>query len=85
MALVSTRVNSATAYEVRQKNPILSKGEPFYELDTGGLKIGNGTQRYRDLRYAGVISADHLIVSPLGKVFRIKVSEAGALSTELVT
>lgn len=85
MATMTNRINSATAYEIRKRNVVLAKGEPFYELDTGGLKIGNGTQRYNELAYAGVVSAEHLIVSPLGKVFRLKVSEAGALSTELVT
>jgi hypothetical protein len=27
-------------------NPILAEGEPGYELDTGKLKIGNGTTNW---------------------------------------
>lgn len=37
-------------------NPILADGEPGFELDTGKLKIGNGTTAYSDLKY---INADH--------------------------
>lgn len=55
MAIVQIRFPAATAFEVTQKNPILGRGEPFYELDTGGVKVGNGTDRYLDLPYAGIV------------------------------
>ena len=32
-----------------EKNPVLAEGEPCFELDTGKLKIGNGTTAYNDL------------------------------------
>ena len=34
-----------------EKNPVLADGEPCFELDTGKLKIGNGTTAYNDLPY----------------------------------
>lgn len=49
------RLPAGTQYEVLRKNPILGRGEPFYELDTGGVKVGNGTDRYIDLPYAGIV------------------------------
>lgn len=55
MAKIATRINTATAYEVRAANPLLSLGEPFYESDTGGFKIGDGAFRYNDLPYAGIV------------------------------
>lgn len=33
------------------KNPILEAGEPGFELDTGKLKIGNGTTPWNELEY----------------------------------
>ena len=35
----------------KKKNPVLVEGEPCFELDTGKLKIGNGTTAYNDLSY----------------------------------
>lgn len=32
-----------------RKNPVLAEGEPGVELDTGVLKIGNGTTAWKDL------------------------------------
>ena len=34
-------------------NPILRPGEPGYELDEGGLKIGDGVTHWNDLPYEG--------------------------------
>jgi hyaluronoglucosaminidase len=33
-------------------NPILLEGEPCFELDTYGLKIGDGVSSYNDLPYS---------------------------------
>ena len=35
----------------KNTNPVLADGEPCFELDTGKLKIGNGTTAYNDLKY----------------------------------
>lgn len=35
------------------KNPILSAGEPGVEIDTGQMKVGDGTTRWNDLPYTG--------------------------------
>ena len=43
------RRNLASYWE--EKNPVLAEGEPCFELDTGKLKIGNGTTAYKDLPY----------------------------------
>ena len=48
------RRNTSDYWE--QKNPLLAEGEPCFELDTGKLKIGNGSTLYNDLPY---INADH--------------------------
>lgn len=55
MAKILTRVNSGTQYEVTRQNPLLALGEPFYETDTGGFKVGNGSDRYLDLKYTGIV------------------------------
>lgn len=34
-----------------RNNPTLAEGEPGYELDTGKLKIGDGTTPWRQLEY----------------------------------
>ncbi|WIC89645.1 minor tail protein [Rhodococcus phage Maselop] len=67
MAKISTRVNAALANEVRVSNPLLSKGEPFYELDTGGFKVGNGEARYNDLDYAGIVREHYGPEGPQGE------------------
>jgi hypothetical protein len=40
-----------TAAALTSTNPLLDPGEPCYELDTGKLKIGNGTTAWNDLSY----------------------------------
>lgn len=55
---ISTKValNNSTAYEVQTKNPVLGKGEPFYELDSGAVKVGDGVRPYNSLPYAGIVN-----------------------------
>lgn len=36
-----------------ERNPVLQQGEPGFEIDTGKLKIGNGSTRWNDLEYVG--------------------------------
>lgn len=52
---MQTRIKRMLAYEAEQQNPVLGDGEPLYESDTGGLKIGNGNSRYNDLKYTGIV------------------------------
>lgn len=42
-----------TSEAVAASNPKLEAGQPFFELDTQKLKIGNGTSNYNDLLYIG--------------------------------
>lgn len=45
------RLRRGTKSEWLEYNPILQPGEPGFELDTFGLKIGNGIDNYADLPY----------------------------------
>ena len=47
------RIRRDTSYNWSQVNPTLLLGEQGYEVDTGKMKIGNGTSRYFDLPYFG--------------------------------
>lgn len=55
-------------------NPILEAGEPGFELDTGKLKIGNGTTPWNELNYinSNLISVDvdnqSIIIDGLGQI-----------------
>lgn len=46
--------NDAAATWV-EKNPVLAKGEPGVEVDTGKFKLGDGVTSWVGLRYAGVL------------------------------
>jgi hypothetical protein len=45
------KLRRGTAEEWSKINPILAAGEPGFEIDTFGLKIGDGESRYSDLPY----------------------------------
>lgn len=45
------RLRRGNATEWAEVNPILQAGEPGFEIDTFGLKIGNGKDAYNDLPY----------------------------------
>lgn len=45
------QLKRGTANRWRELNPILEAGEPGFELDTGKLKIGDGTSNWKDLEY----------------------------------
>lgn len=34
-------------------NPLLMQGEPAYETDTGRVKVGDGSSKWRELGYVG--------------------------------
>jgi hypothetical protein len=40
-----------TARRWARVNPILADGEPGFEIDTGRLKIGNGSTKWLELEY----------------------------------
>lgn len=42
-------------------NPVLSQGEPGFEIDTGKLKIGNGINTWAELQYVGEESTGGII------------------------
>lgn len=42
-----------SAEEWKRVNPILNVGEPGFEIDTGKLKIGNGKDAWKELKYVG--------------------------------
>ena len=41
------------AEKILQDNPVLGEGQPCVELDTGQMKIGNGTDNWDSLPYVG--------------------------------
>lgn len=45
------RLRRGTAEEWAEINPILQEGEPGFETNTFGLKIGDGKTPYNDLEY----------------------------------
>lgn len=48
---------SGTASQWTAANPVLGKGEPGYESDTGQFKLGDGTTAWSSLTYAAVTTA----------------------------
>lgn len=58
MATVRTifKLKRGTAARWNELNPILSAGEPGFEIDTGRLKIGNGTSAWSQLNYQNELS-----------------------------
>lgn len=53
MAIYTIQFKRGRASSWKVLNPVLAPGEPGYEIDTGKLKIGNGTDEWLDLKYVG--------------------------------
>ncbi len=53
MAIYTIQLKRGLAESWKTLDPILEPGEPGVELDTGRLKIGNGTDSWNDLEYLG--------------------------------
>ena len=51
---IRIQLRNDTAENWTNANPLLLKGEMGVETDTGKTKIGNGTARWKDLKYSGV-------------------------------
>ena len=51
---IRIQLRNDTAENWINANPLLLKGEMGVETDTGKTKIGNGTARWKDLKYSGV-------------------------------
>ena len=49
---VKIQLRRGNASDWSTANPILDAGEPGFEVDTGKMKIGNGTDHWNDLPYA---------------------------------
>lgn len=49
---VKIQIRRDTAVNWQQHNPILAEGEIACELDTGYIKVGNGIDKWTDLKYA---------------------------------
>lgn len=56
MATLNIRIQlrNDTAENWTARNPVLLKGEMGVEIDTGKIKIGNGTDDWKTLKYSGV-------------------------------
>lgn len=59
-----------------RNNPVLAAGEPGFELDTGRLKIGNGSDAYNNLPYLGAddvtLSGDDITITRNGNTLVLK-------------
>ena len=53
MALYTIQLKRGKASSWAILNPVLSPGEPGFEIDTGKIKIGNGVDEWLDLKYIG--------------------------------
>ncbi len=53
MAFTTIKFRRDVAANWTSVNPVLAAGEPGFETDTGKHKIGNGSDAYNDLPYAG--------------------------------
>lgn len=53
VALVRLQIRSDLSTNWKNINPLLSKGEPGAESDTGRMKVGDGTSRWNQLPYVG--------------------------------
>lgn len=68
------QLKRGTAQKWAELNPVLREGEPGFELDTGKLKIGNGTTPWKELNYINnnLISIDvdnkSIIVDGIGQI-----------------
>lgn len=54
----------------KEANPILREGEPGFELDTGLLKIGDGSGHWNDLKY---INHEVYVISPDNKTLALDI------------
>lgn len=52
---IGSIIPTKTASEWATLNPLLVKGQLVHESDTGGLKVGDGVNRYNSLRYSGLV------------------------------
>ena len=68
------QLKRGTAQKWAELNSVLREGEPGFELDTGKLKIGNGTTPWKELNYINnnLISIDvdnkSIIVDGIGQI-----------------
>ena len=52
---VQIQLRRGLAAEWSSVNPIIAQGEFVLELDSGRFKLGNGVDRWNDLRYTGFV------------------------------
>jgi hypothetical protein len=62
---VKIKLRRGTASEWNSINPILKEGEPGFEIDTGKLKIGNGSGVWTDLAYLAGDGGGEIVVEDI--------------------
>src|SRR5215211_414315 len=67
-----------TATQWGSTNPILGDGEIGYEKDTGLMKVGDGTSRWRSLPYAVGLDRDLIALEKTARQGRRGINVAGA-------
>ena len=59
------QLKRGTAQRWETLNPVLLEGEPGYETDAGGLKIGDGKTAWKELEYLGgsqILMPQHIMI-----------------------
>ena len=51
--MTTIKIKRGTSVSWAATNPLLSAGEPGVEIDTGQMKVGDGTTYWNDLPYTG--------------------------------
>lgn len=78
------KLKRGTSTEWTSLNPLLEAGEPGFELDTGKLKIGNGVNLWKELKYIGGgdvsvgVDGVSIIVDGIGQISLAGFAEAQA-------
>ncbi|AXH49754.1 tail protein [Gordonia phage Pleakley] len=52
---IGSVIPTRTAAEWAALNPLIIKGQLVHESDTLAFKVGDGVNRYNDLRYSGLV------------------------------
>ena len=74
MAIYTIQLKRGKSSSWINLNPILKPGEPGFEIDTGKIKIGNGTNDWKSLSYLGedkklIVNANTALdFPPIGEV-----------------
>lgn len=73
----------STSSAAASQAPLLQAGQPFYEIDTHKLKIGDGSTAWNDLPYIGGSGSTSVSSKNHGKILVVGTSTAGHTADEV--